>query len=211
MDLGTGGGERLAAFSPHPRRFVATESYAPNVLLAARRLAPLGIQLVRTSGAPDIALQRDSDAEGRLPFREGSFHLAIDRNEALVAREVARILTRGGVFVTEQTGSNELPELSRLLDLPPSSPQSPVWGLGLAKDQLTRAGLKVTDSNEARSEMRFQDVVALVWYLQAVPWAVPGFSVETPRARLEDLHERVSREGPIRIQRYAFWMGAKKE
>ena len=40
LDLGTGGGEHRARFRVHPRRTVATESYAPNVRVAARRLAP---------------------------------------------------------------------------------------------------------------------------------------------------------------------------
>jgi SAM-dependent methyltransferase len=210
LDLGTGGGERLASFVPHAARTVATESYAPNVLLAARRLSPLGIQVVRTSGALDNARQSDSDLAGRLPFRNGAFHLVIDRNEAFVAREVARVLVHGGTFLTEQTGSSEIPELHRLLGEPLPPVLSPLWDLALARTQLTRAGLGVTASGEADFEMTFGDVGALVWYLRAVPWALPDFSVERHRDRLVELHDRMRRDGPLHIARHGFWLEATK-
>ncbi|MCI4353309.1 MAG: class I SAM-dependent methyltransferase [Thermoplasmata archaeon] len=190
---------------------MATESYGPNVHVAARRLAPLGIQVVQTSGAPDNDQQGGFDTEGCLPFRDGSFHLVVDRNEAFVAREVARVLARGGVFLTEQTGCNELLEFYRLLDLPAPSARSPIWDLDLAKEQVTRAGLRVSDSEEAHFEMTFYDVGALVWYLLSVPWAASGFSVDQHRDRLEDLHARVLSEGPIHIPCVGFWLEAEKE
>lgn len=210
LDIGTGGGERLASFVPHPPRTIATESYAPNVRRAARRLSPLGIQVVQTSGARDNARQRDSDSAGRLPFRDGAFHLVIDRNEAFVAREVARVLAHGGTFLTEQTGSSEIPELHRLLGEPLPPVPYPEWELALARTQVTRAGLDVRESEEARFEMTFQDVGVLVWYLLAVPWVVPGFSVERHRDRLIELHAQMRRDGPLRIARYGFWLEATK-
>jgi SAM-dependent methyltransferase len=210
LDLGTGGGERLSALVPHPSRTLATESYAPNVPVAARRLAPLGIQVIRTSGAPDNLEQRDSDPVRLLPFRDGAFHLVVDRNEAFVAPEVARILARGGMFLTEQTGCSEREEFRRLLDLPVPSSQGPQWDLELARRQVTAAGMTVVDSQEARFEMRFDDVGALVWYLLAVPWAAPGFRVERHRDRLEALHSRVSQEGPIRIPSHGFRLEARR-
>jgi SAM-dependent methyltransferase len=115
LDLGTGGGELLASISPHPRLTVATESYRPNVGVATRRLAPMGIHVVPTSGAPDNNVQGEIGSAGSLPFRDGAFHLVVDRNEAYVPREVARVLAPGGVFLTEQSGSAEVPEIYRLL------------------------------------------------------------------------------------------------
>jgi len=211
LDLGTGGGERLASFPVRPRHTLATESYAPNVSVAGRRLAPLGIQVVRTSAADDNPLQGAKTSKGSLPFRDGVFHLVIDRNEAFVAREVARVLAPRGIFLTEQSGSAEIPDLYRLLDLPLPPRSTPSWDLHVAERQVARAGLEVLESGEADFEMRFRDVGALVWYLRAVPWTVPDFSVDRCRKRLEDLHTRVLRNGPIRIPRYAFWFEAEKK
>src|ERR1700683_1769243 len=42
LDLGTGGGEVLSQLAPLPARTFATEEYAPNAPIAARRLHPLG-------------------------------------------------------------------------------------------------------------------------------------------------------------------------
>jgi hypothetical protein len=47
LDLGTGGGEVFSQLAPFPPRTFAAEEYAPNVPIAARRLHPLGAQVVR--------------------------------------------------------------------------------------------------------------------------------------------------------------------
>lgn len=209
LDLGTGGGELLASLRPLPAFVVATESYAPNVPVASRRLGPLGVHVVRTLGAPDNNRQERSTPTPSLPFRDGSFHLITDRNEAFVADEVGRVLAPGGTFLTEQSGSAEFPALMQLFDLPDSD-SSPPWTKEMARAQLEEAGLRVTSGGQARLEMEFRDVGALVWYLRMVPWAAPGFSPLLHRSRLEDLHRRTLRSGPIRVPRSAFWLEAKK-
>jgi hypothetical protein len=45
LDLGTGGGEFLAALPHRPAHTVATEAWSPNVETATRRLRPLGVTL----------------------------------------------------------------------------------------------------------------------------------------------------------------------
>ena len=42
--------------------------------------------------------------QGRLPFGAGAFHLVNSRPESYLAREIARILTTGGHFLTQQVG-----------------------------------------------------------------------------------------------------------
>lgn len=210
LDLGTGGGERLATFAPHPVRTVATESYAPNVPVAGRNLTPFGIQVIRISSVPDNNRQSGTDLVPGLPFRDESFHLVINRNEAFVAREVARVLARGGTFLTEQSGTAEIPPILKLLGLPIPRPEGRPWDLPFAIDQVDRAGLTVTGSGAADFEMVFHDVGALVWYLRMAPWTAPGFSPERQRLRLEELHSRVQREGRLRIPRDAFWLEAVK-
>src|ERR1051325_3064952 len=57
LDLGTGGGEFLSVVSPLPPLTVATESYMPNVPVAAKRLAGVGAFTVASPGASDNAQQ----------------------------------------------------------------------------------------------------------------------------------------------------------
>jgi hypothetical protein len=49
LDIDTGGGEFIERLAPVPGFLVATEGYAPNVPVAARRLAPLGVAVVQAS------------------------------------------------------------------------------------------------------------------------------------------------------------------
>ncbi len=211
LDLGTGGGELLAEIFSPTARTVATESYAPNVPVAAQRLVPLGIHVVRTSVARDNSDQDELETSGRLPFREGSFHLVVDRNEAFVAREISRVLGTGGIFLTEQTGGGDFEEIYDALSLPVPASPSRKWGVDLATNQLNRAGLAIVDSAEARLDMEFVDVGALIWYLRAVPWAARGCFAARHRDRFEELHRRIRPGNPLRVTRTGFWLEAVKQ
>ena len=50
----------------------------------------------------------------------------------------------------------------------------------------------------------FADIGALAWYLLNVPWAVPGFDIETHRDALLRLHGR-----PVRVPAPRFWLRAR--
>ena len=181
LDMGTGGGEFLDGFADLPARTVATESWPPNVPVAGERLARRGVPVVQSAGATDNALQDDDEAD-RLPFKDAAFDLVLSRHEAFAAWEVARVLTPGGRFLTQQAGSAP-GQLHALLGLRP--PGRPVFDLDLAVSQVVRAGLTVEDARIGREAVRFADVGALAWYLRMVPWAVPGFDIATRRSALE--------------------------
>lgn len=181
LDMGTGGGEFLSWFTDLPARMVATESWAPNVPVAARRLAPRGIAVIHCEGAIDNAAQ-GSDPGGRLPFRDGAFGLVLNRHESFDAAEVARVLAPGGRFLTQQAGSGQ-DQFHALLGL--SVPARPAFDLDLLVGQAVRAGLAVEDAQVSREVLRFADIGALAWYLRMVPWAVPGFDISTHRQALE--------------------------
>ena len=85
LDMGTGGGERLAEIRSLPERTVATEGWAPNVPVAAARLAPLGIRVVHDEGAIDNVDQVERPPHGRLAFRDAAFDVVINRHEAFAA------------------------------------------------------------------------------------------------------------------------------
>jgi hypothetical protein len=55
LDLGTGGGEVLDRFPVRPGRMLATESWPPNVPVAARRLAGRGVPVIQTEAAVEDA------------------------------------------------------------------------------------------------------------------------------------------------------------
>ena len=205
LDMGTGGGERLAAMKSRPGQTVATEGWAPNVPVAAARHAPLGITLVHDEGAIDNVDQTERPPRGRLAFRDAAFDLVINRHEAFVAAEVFRVLGSGGRFVTQQADSAG-GDAGELLGLPP--PPGRLFDQSFATAQLAVAGFVVYEGADAIETITFSDVGAFAWYLRMVPWAVPGFTIDAHRPALERLH--TSGESIV-VRGLRFWLGAMKE
>ena len=209
LDLGTGGGEWLAGLAYRPPRTLATEAWPPNVAVADARLRSLGIAVVPCEAAPDNVDQLPAETRGRLPFPPESFSLVTSRNESFVGGEVARVLTTGGTFLTQQVGG-DYGDFYEALELPrPAAPERR-WNLHLATEQLEAAGLRVIESAEGAEVTSFADVGALAWYLRAIPWVVPGFSIEAHRPRLARLYERMRTTGSVEARLPAFWLAAVK-
>jgi len=176
LDLGTGGGERLAALAEaFPPRVAATEGHPPNLALARQALTPHGVEVFATG------------ASTALPFPDASFDLVLDRHTAFDAAEVARVLTTGGVFLTQQVDGHSLSDLMAFFGVQPQFPEITLEPL---REQLVRAGFMVELALNYRGHSVFDDVGAIVYYLKAVPWTVPGFSVERHRDALLALEAR---------------------
>ena len=199
LDMGTGGGEWLSR-RRRAARTVATESWPPNVPIAAARLGPLGIAVVQDEGGVDNVDQATRQPHGRLAFREAAFDLVVNRHESFVAAEVRRTLRDGGVFVTQQAGSGAR-QFHELLALEP--PPDDDFHIDLAVEQLERAGLRVEQSAVGTATTVFADIGALAWYLSNVPWGVRDFSIERHRDSLLRLHGV-----PIRVASERFWIRA---
>lgn len=183
LDMGTGGGEFLAALQPLPPDTWATEGWAPNIPVAQARLEPLG-----------IPVHGFASEDEPLPFPEATFDLVINRHEAYDPAEVWRVLKPGGRFITQQVGGRNDREINDWLGAPPETDYG-YWTLDFARDQLESAGFAIVDAREALVATRCYDIGALVFYLNAVSWQVGSFSVERFRLQLHALHERISREG----------------
>jgi SAM-dependent methyltransferase len=184
LDINTGGGERLLKMRPHwPAKVAATEEYPPNVKLATERLTPLGVRVVD-------ARWNDSP----LPFADGEFDLVINRHSAFAAGEVARILKPGGTFLTQQVHGLWAHDLIALFG---ASPQWPDATPATYLPQLEGAGLSIVNVEEWSGALTFLDVGAIVYYLKAVPWLVPGFSVETHLPVLLRLQAELDAQGRL--------------
>jgi hypothetical protein len=61
--------------------------------------------------------------------------------------------------------------------------------------RLKAAGLEIINAQEWSGQLAFTDVGAIVYFLKAVPWLVPGFSVTSHLKYLLDLQRKLeSRE-----------------
>lgn len=205
LDMGTGGGEFLSSLGRLPPRACATEGFRPNGLVAVRNLRPLRVDVVR-------ALCDDNDVpgpqRGALPFRPGSFELVSNRHESFVASEVSRVLVRGGKFATQQVGPGDNEELHVMMGVKPSARR--VWDLKLAREQLESAGMEIAESGEERVRSSFLDIGAIVYFLKAIPWEVPGFDIGAYDGRLRALDERIRSKGPFEVTTSRFFLLAKR-
>lgn len=197
LDMGTGGGEFLARLQPFPEYTAATEGYPPNVPIARERLEPLGVDVHEV--LEDL----------RLPFPDATFDLVINRHESYSPDEVLRVLKSGGRFITQQVGSQNDVELNRLLGAPPEDEYAH-WNLDFAARELEVAGFQLTEQQEDFPPARFFDIGAVVYYLKAVPWQIPGFSVERYRDALLTLHSTIERDGYVDVSTHRFLIVARK-
>ncbi|MCL4507528.1 MAG: class I SAM-dependent methyltransferase [Chloroflexi bacterium] len=179
IDLGTGGGERFLKLQEYwPKKVVATEDYPPNFRLATERLSHFGAQVV------DVRLTDDD----LMPFANGEFDLVLNRHSGFNAKEVSRILAPGGTFLTQQIHGLWAYDLLAVFDVKPQWQEAT---LEKYAPQLKAAGLTIANTQEWLGQLSFTDVGAIVYYLKAVPWLVPGFSVETHSKHLLTLQRRL--------------------
>ncbi|HHY55349.1 MAG TPA: class I SAM-dependent methyltransferase [Chloroflexi bacterium] len=179
VDLDTGGGERFLELRPHwPPKVVATEEYPPNLALATERLAPLGVQVLNVRITDDDPL----------PFADDEFDLVLNRHSAFNAAEIARVLAPGGVFLTQQVHGLWADDLHAAFGVTPQWPDATPEQY---VPRLQAAGLTIVDLQNWQDALRFTDVGAIVYFLKAVPWTVPGFTVATHARYLFALQERI--------------------
>lgn len=207
LDMGTGGGERLASFAESqslPPRTCATEGYAPNVPVARQRLAPLGVTVY------------ESDDDHHLPFADEQFDLIINRHASYAPREVLRILKPGHRFITQQVGDQTNRRLHELLDYRPKDTfypgvqQKRTWNLAYAVHELEDAGWRVVEQQEEMYPTRYFDVGAIVYYLKAISWEIPDFSVEKYFDKLLAMDQLIKRDGYVDVLFHQFFIVAQK-
>ena len=198
LDLDTGGGERfLNLREAWPPKVVATEHYPPNVKLATERLSPFGVNVI------DIEL---SDF-GLMPFQEAEFDLILNRHGTFNPDEVARVLTLGGTFLTQQVHGLWAVDLLASFD---AEPQWPDATPEKYVPRLKAAGMEIVNLQDWSGNLTFTDVGAVVYYVKAVPWLVPGFSVESHVKYLFNLQEQLQNKKSLTFSARKYLIEAQK-
>ncbi|WP_377865207.1 class I SAM-dependent methyltransferase [Bacillus sp. R86525] len=191
LDMGTGGGEFLSMLQPFPPTIYATESYAPNVPIARKKLESLGVTVVEVTD--DTAL----------PFQDGQFDLIVNQHESYAASEVKRILSTNGTFLTQQVGGLDCAELNEQFGTPLNSEFSS-WSLKMACNELKENGFTILEAKEEFPLQRFYDVGAVVYYLKAIPWQIPDFTVDSYTEELYRIHEIILQKGYFDVKQHRF-------
>jgi SAM-dependent methyltransferase len=181
LELGTGGGEVFAGLlAAASCRAVATESWHRNAPLAAARLGTRA-RVVRASSL-------------RLPFRSGCFDLVLARHEEIAPDEVARVLTQGGRFLTQQVIPDVWPELASVF---PDMTRFPDH-FAAYSDGLRAEGLVVELARDCRHRVRYRELGHFIYHLTAAaPWMLPGFGLETHAEAIAQLERWAARDHGI--------------
>ncbi len=170
----------------------------PNYVLALRRLSPYGVEVVQT---------KSSSLKEKLPFADGEFDLVLNRHSAYNASEVARVLKSHGFFLTEQVDGRDLEDLCKVFGC---KPQWSFFTLNFALNTIKSTELVVVDAQEWKGKTVFKDVGALVYFLKAIPWIVPGFTVKIQFDNLLKLQERIEKEEKLTFTQRLFLIKAEK-
>ena len=198
LDFDTGGGEFLLSLH-HPHAMTAaTEGYPPNVTLCERTLRPLGIDF------------RPCDDASRVPFADASFDLILNRHGDFCAAELHRLLRPGGLFITEQVGSeNDRDLVERVL---PGTPKPfPQQTLAVQRAAFEAAGFSVLRGEKVFRPIVFTDVGAFVWFARIIEWEFPGFSVDSCFDRLLAMQRQLEQEGRIEGTIHRFLLVAQRK
>jgi hypothetical protein len=81
------------------------------------------------------------------------------------------------------------------------------WKLHTAAEELADQ-LVLVEQKEAFPFMRFYDIGAVVFYLKAIPWQIPSFTMEAYRDSLIELHQFIEKKGFLDVKQHRFLLAA---
>ena len=191
LDYDTGGGEFLLSLNHPFHKTAATEGYLPNVQLCQETLLPLGIDFKACNDPANI------------PFEDESFDMILNRHGSFNAKECYRLLKRGGIFVTEQVGSENDRDLVEKV-LPDTEKPFPHLNLREQKKAFEDVGFHIIEEEEAYRPIKFYDVGAFVWFARIIEWEIPGCSVDRCFGQLLEMQKTIEDKGIVEgtIHRY---------
>ena len=197
LDYDTGGGEFLLSLKHPYYKTAATEGYEPNVELCKQKLLPLGIDFKACNTPSDI------------PYEDESFDIIINRHGDFDAKELYRLLKKGGIFVTEQVGGENDRDLVERV-LPDTKKPFPHLNLEEQQKVFEEAGFQIVKGEEAYRPIRFYDAGAFVWFARIIEWEFPGFSVEKCYDNLLKIQKEIEEKGYIEGTIHRYLIVAKK-
>lgn len=198
LDYDTGGGEFLLTLNHPYCNTSATEGFLPNVKLCKEKLIPLGIEL------------RECNDASRIPFDDESFDIIINRHGDFDPAEIKRLLKKGGVFITQQVGSNNDRDLVELV-LPDAKVPFPDLNLKAQRKGFIDLGFEMLKEDEAFGPISFYDVGAFVWFARIIEWEFPNFSVDNCFDKLLKLQRVIEKKGKIEGTTHRYLIVAKKK
>ncbi|MDR1466399.1 MAG: class I SAM-dependent methyltransferase [Treponema sp.] len=127
-----------------------------------------------------------------LPFPNTSFDIILNRNSKYEISEVRRVLSPGGVFITQQIGGMNALDLCAALGM-----LIKITGRSLVQNAaaFVRAGLRLVDCGESLGKQRFYRIDDVIYYIKHVPLLVECFDSTASQQELSVLESVLERQG----------------
>jgi SAM-dependent methyltransferase len=202
LDMETGGGEAFSKFAPFPETTYATEAYPPNFEIARERLTPLGVKVIW------VEENKQAPFNDHLPFADNYFDLVLNRHAAYFPKELHRILKPGGHFITQQVGNLSLINLRELIFGQKCDLNG--WNLNSAVEELKRDGFEIIEKDEEIGFSRIYDIGAVIFYVKAIVWTFPDFSLDKYQPGIDRIAERIREQGYYDFLQHRFIIIARK-
>lgn len=197
LDIDTGGGEFLLSLNHPYKNTWAMEGYKPNAELCEKELTPLGIHF------------REGNA-GKIPFEDELFDMVINRHGDFDAQEIARVLKKGGLFITQQVGAYNDRELVNLLLGEKAPVPFPEQTLEKARMKFEKAAFTIEKACEHFGCIRFWEIGALVWFARIIEWEFENFSVDGNINGIENAQRQIEKDGSVFGRTHRFLLIARK-
>ncbi|MCP3793512.1 MULTISPECIES: class I SAM-dependent methyltransferase [Paenibacillus] len=167
LDIGTGGGEAILSIADSALLLVGIDHSTGMIETATKNSAESDIANVRF-------LQMDAE---NLNFPENFFNVISSRHSCFYAKEIAKVLVKGGMFLTQQVSENDK------LNIKEAFGRGQAWGA--KKDslkaqyitELSDAGFKDIQSFEFNATEYYQTPADLIFLLKHTP-IIPNFGEE---------------------------------
>jgi SAM-dependent methyltransferase len=200
LDIGTGGGERLLSIADRALLLVGIDQ-------ANGMIRTANANLLKT-GKPNIRfLQMDAE---NLEFPEGFFNIVSCRQSGFDAKEVAKVLVKGGIFLTQQVCEGDKRNIAEMFGRGQFSGSRDDQLIHKYRSELNKAGFSDIRSFEYDATEYYQTYKDLVFLLKYTP-IVPGFGQsENDFAVLEKFIEQNQTDQGIRTNSKRFMLIATK-
>ena len=160
-------------------------------------LLPLGIDF------------KECNTPSRIPYDNETFDMIINRHGNFDARELYRLLKKGGIFVTQQVGGDNDRDLVEMV-LPEVESPFPHLNLEEQRNAFVDAGFHILAAEEAYRPIKFYDIGAFVWFAHIIEWEFPGFSVDKCFEQLLKMQRIIENQGKIEGTIHRYLIAARK-
>ena len=197
LDQATGGGEVFTEILNFhkPKKAVAIEGYEPNVSVARENLKKYGVEVFY------------AEEVNKLPFKDGEFDLVLNRHGGINEKELGRILSKEGIFFTQQVEASNWEDMMAEFGKKPKFVHNT---LDKVSNNLENQGFKILRKEGWEGKSVFGNVSSLVYVLKTIPWTVDDFSVEKYKDVLEKLHQKAQNQGKLEFKSSRFLIMAEK-